>query len=352
MRIEQVELRDAARNILTGLDSKSVPATEWQTITDAGWLALTAPEALGGLEQPLEAACWLHLEQGNALSRIPLLPALMAADGLCACPPSSLRDAWLERVLSGEQVAASLLDPSAAGLSLSGKLLSGTVAAVQNAGSASHALLTLAAESLVVLVPLDQPGVSLVSRPLWDETRELADLVLSDLALDDSLVLARGAEAKAAIEALAVHLYFGIAADCVGAADALLQQTVEYLRTRRQFDRPLAMFQALKHRCADLLVTVAAAEALLGDRLQALGKDRGHPLALAKAAKSICSSAFRAVAEDSVQLHGGIGMTAEHPCHLYLKRALLNEHLAGPNDACDLAVAADFLRSLDHSTFN
>jgi alkylation response protein AidB-like acyl-CoA dehydrogenase len=346
MRIEQIELRDAARNILTGLDSKSASAMAWRTITDAGWLALTAPEASGGLDQPLSAACWLHLEQGRALSRIPLLPALMAVDALRACARSRLHDAWIERVLSGEQLAVSLLEPTAADLSLSGKKLSGTVAAVQNAGHASHALISLAAEQLVALVPLDQAGVTVVCCPMWDKTREFTELVLSDVALDDSLVLARGAEARAAIEALVVHLHFGVAADCVGAAEALLQQTVEYLRMRRQFDRPLAMFQALKHRCADLRVTVAAAEALLDDRLQALEEGRGHPIALAKAAKSMCSSAYRAVAEESLQLHGGIGMTAEHPCHLFLKRALLNENLASPDDACDLAVAEDFLQSL------
>jgi alkylation response protein AidB-like acyl-CoA dehydrogenase len=346
MKIEQIELRDAARDVLTGLSAKPAAAAAWRTVTDAGWLALTAPEASGGLDQPLAAACWLHLEQGYALSGIPLLPTLMAVDGLRACASSSLRDTWFERLLAGDQLAVSLLDPAAAGLSLSGKALNGTVAAVQNTGHAGHALVALTAEPLLVLVPLDHAGVTVVRRVMWDKTREFADMVLADVALEDSLVLARGAEAEAAIEALTVHLHFGIAADSVGAAEALLQQTVEYLRTRRQFDRPLAMFQALKHRCADLKVTVAAAEALLNDRLLALEEGRGNPIALAKAAKSICSSAYRTVAEESLQLHGGIGMTAEHPCHLFLKRALLNEKLASPDDACDLAVAEDFLQSL------
>src|SRR5262249_30246280 len=127
MKIEQSELRDAARNVLTGLGPKSASATAWRTITDAGWLALGAPEALGGLDQPLSAACWLHLEQGHALSEIPLLPALMAVDSLCACAPSGVRDAWLERVLSGDQLAVSLLEPTGARLSVSEKALSGTI---------------------------------------------------------------------------------------------------------------------------------------------------------------------------------------------------------------------------------
>ena len=152
--------------------------------------------------------------------------------------------------------------------------------------------------------------------------------------------LARGVLAASACTALATHLHFAIAADCVGAAGALLEQTVEHLKTRRQFDRPLASFQALKHRCADLKVTIQAAEALLADYLSRLeGAPWGERLALARAAKSIASSAFRSVAEEAMQLHGGMSMSAEHNCHLFLKRALLNEQLASQNDACDLAVA-------------
>ena len=147
----------------------------------------------------------------------------------------------------------------------------------------------------------------------------------------------RVVEADEAIAALSTHLHFAIAADSVGAAETILELTVDYLKQRRQYDRPLAMFQALKHRCADLKTMIAAADALLAAHLRAA--ETGDALTLGRGAKSIASATFRAVAEEAIQLHGGMGMTMEHPAHLYLKRALLNEHLASGDDACDLAVA-------------
>lgn len=321
MILEQAELRDSARDLLAGTPRAQAAAA----IRDAGWLALTAPEAQGGLEQPLAAAVWLYLELGRALSPAPLLPSLLAVDALAACPASAERDAWMERLAAGETMAVSLLADGGERRML----------AVAGAAQASHALFIDPA--LVAAIPLDR--VSPIPRPTWDESRELAEIDLSDIAVEENWVLGRGPEAAAAV---ALHLHFAIAADCVGAADALLDQTVDYLKTRRQFDRPLAMFQALKHRCADLKTAVCAAEALLMRNLDAIGAS-DDPLALARAAKSLASATFRAVAEESVQLHGGIGMTEEHPCHLFLKRALLNEQLASPDDACDVAVAQALL---------
>jgi alkylation response protein AidB-like acyl-CoA dehydrogenase len=138
---------------------------------------------------------------------------------------------------------------------------------------------------------------------------------------------------------------FGLAAGAVGGAEALLAMTVEYLKTRRQFGRPLALFQALQHRCADLAVQVAAAEALLSDSLARLvDADSGVDAELlGKGVKQLaCATQYR-VAEEAVQLHGGIAMTAAHSCHLFLKRALLDEHLGQRRDRYELDVAAALL---------
>jgi alkylation response protein AidB-like acyl-CoA dehydrogenase len=103
--------------------------------------------------------------------------------------------------------------------------------------------------------------------------------------------------------------------------------TIDYLKTRRQFDRPLAMFQALKHRVADLKIAHSAAEALLWNR--AIG---APTLAEIGALKAHCTTAYLRIAEETIQLHGGIGLTQEHPCHLFLKRAFLNCALGGDPD--------------------
>jgi alkylation response protein AidB-like acyl-CoA dehydrogenase len=137
-----------------------------------------------------------------------------------------------------------------------------------------------------------------------------------------------------------------LAADGVGGASAALEMTVEYLQARKQFGRPLAMFQALKHRCADLKTQIAAAEALFWSVAEARGDGAQDPLLAAAGAKSYAAEVFDAVAEEAIQLHGGIGLTAEHPCHLFLKRALLNEALAVGGDAWDAAVGAEALERL------
>lgn len=320
--LEQTELRDSARDLLAGL----APSDAFAAIRDAGWLSLTAPEAAGGLEQPFEAACWLYRELGFALSPAPLLPALLAVEALAACTASAGRDDWIARTAAGEGPAVSLLDPLRANDT--------ALAAVQGIGRTSHVLVVT--PLLVALAPIEH--VSVTPRVTWDKTRDLADVVLNGAPLT---ILAEGEAARNAATAASVHLHFALAADSVGAADAILGRTVDYLQMRRQFDRPLALFQALKHRCADLKTAIAAAEALLADYLKAA--DRGDALAIARAAKALCSATFRDVAEDALQLHGGIGMTEEHPCHFYLKRALLNEHLGSANDACDVAMAEDLL---------
>jgi alkylation response protein AidB-like acyl-CoA dehydrogenase len=128
---------------------------------------------------------------------------------------------------------------------------------------------------------------------------------------------------------------------------------VDYLQTRQQFGRPLALFQALKHRCADLKAQTEGAQALLLDNLGRLDETPGEADTLAvaerlgRAAKQLACAAYAAVAEESLQLHGGIGMTSEHSCHLFLKRAMLNEHLGGPQQNYDVGLAASLLGEIE-----
>ena len=126
----------------------------------------------------------------------------------------------------------------------------------------------------------------------------------------------------------------------------LLSLTIDYLQMRRQFDRPLALFQALKHRCADLKALLDGAQALFDTSLTGrtgLPLDRGSEFG---AVMSHVASTYAAVAEEAVQLHGGIGLTAEHHCHRFQKRALLNGVLAGTSDEWLQAVGEQALERL------
>ncbi len=323
MTPELAELRDSAREVLAAEGLAAPEDKTWPLALDLGWLLVAVPEAQNGLGQGLAGACAFHAEMGRSLCAAPYLPAMLAMEAVI----HTGREDWIERLGASGFVTAPLADPT---LTIAqGGTVTGTASAVPSADRASHVLVCSEAGDCVALVPVQQAGVEARHRETWDTTRRLFDLRFENVALDPSLVLARGDDARVLSRRLATHRDFALAADAVGGAAAALEMTVEYLKTRRQFGRPLALFQALKHRCADLKARIAAAEALLADNLARVGTgiDSERAEALGKAAKSFAVSAYAAVAEEMLQLHGGIGMTAEHACHLFLKRALLDEQL-------------------------
>jgi len=341
MSVELNELQDSVRQVIDAVGVAAGEDALWLQILELGWLLAAMPEAFGGLDTGVQGACVMHAELGRGLSTAPYLPAMLVLDALCESGLGD-RDSWLERVTTGELITAPL---SESRINLNGDMLSGTALAVQSADNATHALIWSLEKDLVALVSFEQAGVECIARPTWDQTRRLFDVRLNNVSLANLIVLARGAEAAVLTTRLLAQRDFALAADAIGGANALLNRTVEYLQTRVQFKRPLAMFQALKHRCADLKAAIAAAEAMLFDALRKVeGNLDGADAALkAKAAKLLATSTFMRVAEEGLQLHGGIGMADEHPCHLFLKRALLSEQLGSGNDVCATDIAAGLM---------
>jgi len=348
------ELHDAARQLLAGIGLAADEPTTWTHIAELGWLMVSLDEARGGLGLGLAGACALHMELGRALGTVPLLPALLAIDAIGQADIPG-REQWLQRLSAGDDyVATSLAGSALTVVSVNpGELrLSGVAMAVPSADRAGHALVCSESGDCVALVSLEQSGVTITPRPTWDTTRRLFDLQFADVALDSGLVLATGAAARRLTRSLSLQRDLSLAADAVGGAAALLELTVEYLKTREQFGRPLALFQALKHRCADLKAQTEAAHALLQDRLSRLDglpdQERGLAEAesMGRAAKQLACTTYAVVAEEALQLHGGIGMTSEHQCHLFLKRAMLNEHLGDTADRYDIALAETLLERL------
>ncbi len=345
MTVELSELQESARQVMSGFDVPAGEDSTWTQLVELGWLLVTVPEALGGLEMGLAGASTVHLEMGRALSAAPSLPAMMAIEALCHAEFAD-REAWLERVVSGELVTASLAacELSVAAEGTPQASVSGRVTGVQAADKASHVLVWSADNGCVALIALAQDGVVCEARETWDTSRRLFDVTFSGVALADQVVLATGAAAGALVRRILALRDFALAADAIGGANALLDMTVEHLQTRRQFGRPLALFQALKHRCADLRAMATAAEAMLFDALAKLeGADIATAEQRAMAAKSLATSTFAALAEEALQLHGGIGMASEHPCHLFLKRALLSQQLGRGGDCYEREIAAAML---------
>jgi alkylation response protein AidB-like acyl-CoA dehydrogenase len=336
------ELRDSVQQALRDAGLAAEEDKTWPLVVDLGWLLVAVPEDLDGMGQGLSEACIFYRELGAGLAAAPYLSAMLAVEAVCRSSLPNRAD-WLRRLAGGEYAAASLYEACDVTVQTSSAnlMLSGSISAVPSADKAGHILVTAANPDYVVLVPKGRPGIEIVSRPTWDVTRRLFDVRLADAEIPPELILAHGAAAGALARTLAIHRDFALAADSVGGAAALLEITVEYLKTRRQFARPIAMFQALKHRCADLKALTAAAEALLLDNLnKAKANDDAEAEVLGKEAKSLACSVYSRVAEEALQLHGGIGVTSEHICHRFLKRALLNAQLGRPHASYDLDIAA------------
>lgn len=335
------ELRDSARQVVEGTGTPALEEATWPLIVELGWLLTTVPESLDGLGLGILELTALQQELGRGLAQAPFLSAALAIEALCQSDLEDKADRIMA-IAAGECVTAPL---AAATVQLSGNTLSGVQAAVPSADNAGQALLWSAGRDCVLLASLDQPGVEVTARDTWDTTRRLFDIKLENIALDQQTVLAQGAAAEAMISRLEIVRDFGLAADSLGAGAALLDITVEHLQTRKQFGRPLALFQALKHRCADMKNWLAGAEALLADCLNRSGgqPDSAEVALMAKKAKYLACSAYSRVAEEALQLHGGIGMASEHPCHLFLKRAMLNEQLGDAEADYEASIVDDFL---------
>jgi alkylation response protein AidB-like acyl-CoA dehydrogenase len=354
MNTDVRELQDSARQVMAGLGLASAEAASWSQMAELGWLMISTSEEMGGLGMGLAGACALQTELGRQLATAPFLPAVLSIEALARGTVVD-QSQWLERMTSGEVFVAVPLAESATTAkrdSSGALLLSGTLLAVQSADSASHVLVSTVGGEHVGLVATVQPGVTLIERPTWDTTRRLFDVHCESVVLDEQHLVASGTAAYALIATLDLQRDFLLAADALGGAAALLRMTVEHLQARTQFGRPLALFQALKHRCADLQAQTEAAEALLIDSLARFGDhieaaDAIPPAELAgKAVKQLACAAFSVVAEEALQLHGGIGMTSEHNCHLFLKRALLSEHLGRALYSYETGIADTFLAGL------
>ena len=325
--IERSELHDAAQKAFPATDLRPARDASWNLIAEMGWLMVPLPEDAGGLGLGRDAAAAVHFELGRVLCTAPVIPAMLAVQALGASTTLPNRDDWTTRACGGELITIALLPGTGVHGGGSDPLsLSGTLPCVADADMASHVLVL--SDNLAALVPLAGDGVSTIERTLWDESRRLFDVVLHGHVVDPALVVARGAETAKMAQTLQTDLAFALAADSLGGANAILDMTVDYLKTRKQFERPLAMFQALKHRCADLKTLIAAAEALLWS--QAI--KYGITLAQAGALKAYAAEVYRYVCEEAIQLHGGIGLTDEYYCHLFMKRANLNVQLGGDAD--------------------
>jgi alkylation response protein AidB-like acyl-CoA dehydrogenase len=166
-----------------------------------------------------------------------------------------------------------------------------------------------------------------------DMTRKQAEVRLDGVEVgDDSLVGAPGA-GWSVVERVMEKAAIALALEQVGGAQRCLDMAVEYAKDRQQFGRPIGSFQAIKHKCADMLIQVEAAKSAAYYGAWAASEDNDELPMVAPIAKSYCSEAFYHCAAENIQIHGGIGFTWEHDAHLYFTRAKSSEIMFGSPSA-------------------
>jgi alkylation response protein AidB-like acyl-CoA dehydrogenase len=325
---EQAALRAAVRafarrhatpgQVRTAMASTSgYDRSTWERLTtELGLTALAVPEAYGGAGGgPGEVAVAVE-EFGRVLLPSPYLSTAVVALAL-AGPVGPAGQAAAERYLPG------LADGSLIGaLALHGDV---TVAGGTVSGMARHVVDGAAAGVLLVragdqLLAVEAGDAAIQPLETLDQTRRQAVV-----RFDRAAALPAGPAAPA----IALHRVL-LAAECVAASRHCLDVTVDYLKTRRQFGRPIGSFQALKHRAADLAVAVESAHATARAAVWTAGTDPAGLAALAPLTALHCSRTFLQVAAEMIQLHGGIAVTWEHEAHLYFKRAKSTQLLLGP----------------------
>ena len=330
------ELREAVRGVLAdrapdtihipdesgrGLDRKL-----WKDMAALGWLGLAVPEEYGGLGLGVAHLSVLYEELGAHLASVPILETMIAVTVLTRHGDAEARARWLPAIVAGECLAAVAMPDEGGFLSIGpGNRIAGVLDHIAFADVATLLLVPVrsAGGTALALLPADLAGLTVTARPVVDLTRSLARIDVN------SVVPSMLSLAPADWDVMVDHAAMGIACDAVGGAAALLELTIKYLNVREQFGRPIGSFQALKHRAADWKVKIDATTALARHAAALIGARDPGGSATASEAKAYAVDTYAAFAGDAVQLHGGIGFTWEHPCHLFLKRAKLSQQLYG-----------------------
>ena len=301
------ELRSVAGDLLA-----KDRAVEWAVLADAGWTGLEVAEDLGGAGATFGEVAIVCEEMGRAASANSYLgSAVLAVGVLNALQPSDIRDRLLSDVGSGALRVAVALGP---------------LDFVPDAVGTDR-LLVVTTDADGVPVVVDTAGLTVTPQPVVDETRRLAAVSADRLEVTEALRFEGDPDAQ--VRRLLDRAAVAIACDSLGLSEAMLSATVSYAKVRRQFDRPIGSFQAVKHACADMLVRISVSRQLVGAAVDAVTEGRPDAGVAAAMAKSYATTAAVDVVGKAMQLHGGIGYTWESGIHIYLKRAALNRSLFG-----------------------
>ncbi|MEM1040532.1 MAG: acyl-CoA dehydrogenase family protein [Pseudomonadota bacterium] len=321
-------------------------AEMWTQMAELGLIGALFGEEHGGFGGSGFDIAVIFEQLGSGLVVEPFLANLMAGTAMTCCS-----DYWsdhFEAIISGEKTYAFAHGEPASRYTLAHVdttatkdgndwVLNGNKAVVINGDSADHIVVSARtggaptdAEGIsLFLVPSDADGVTLRGYPTVDGYRA-ADIALSDVRVSDDLRIGAEGDALATVEKVTAYATLAVCAEALGAIEQCINLTLDYLKTRKQFGVPIGKFQALQHRMADMMTEreqIRSAVINAAGHLESDDRD-WHISAL----KNLVGRAGRMIAEESIQLHGGIAMTWEYSVGHYAKRIVMIDHMFGDVD--------------------
>ncbi len=349
---EQEELRRTVRAFLEQKSPESAvreqmeteqgydPAVWRQMGEQLGLQGLAIPEEFGGSGYSYVELGIVLEEMGRALLCAPYFSTVaLAANLLVHSGDDAAKKDYLPGIASGDTIATvAFTEPSGkwdeAGITMEatptgdGYTLTGTKSFVLDGHTASLILVLARTGKGVSVFAVDGNAAGLIRTPLstMDQTRKQARLELTSTRA--RLVGTEG-EGWAAMSRTLDLAAVALAAEQVGGAQKVLEMAVQYAKDRVQFGRPIGSFQAIKHKCADMLLEVESAKSAAYYGMWCASELNDELPSVASLAKAYCSEAYFHAAAENIQIHGGIGFTWEHPAHLYFKRAKSSELLFG-----------------------
>lgn len=337
---QQRRLRD--EGVAVGFDDNA-----WRAMLELGWSAVAFPEHLGGLAFGFAGFAPLFEEFGSHLTPSPMLSSIVLCGSLIEeLGSEAQRRALIPALISGEQRLALAFEenhrhqPEQVALCAVADggdyVLVGTKSWVPDAREADAYLTVARLEDggvAVLLVPADTEGLHVTPVSLVD-ARNHATLAFDSVRVPDSARLLEG-DTLAALERALDRGRACLAAELLGMSERIFAMTLDYLRTRVQFDAPIGSFQALQHRAARLYVDIQLARSAVLAAFEALDdarQDAGERARLVSLGKWMINEAAQRISNEAVQMHGGIGVTDEYDLGLYLKRIRVAQACLGDSD--------------------
>ena len=347
---EQEMLRQSAREFLEGEcpmtyvrqmmdDERGYSEEQWKKMAELGWTGLIVPEEYGGAGLNMVDLVVVLEEMGRMVMPGPFFASVILGGIAIDLGGSAEQKKRLLPDLAAGKTKATLAQVEesgrwdAEGIQLAAKSsgggfnLTGTKLFVHDAHNADILIVPVrtggsGADGVTLLI-VDAKGKGVSTRVLktMDQTRKLCEVQLDGATVGADGVLGEVGQGWPLLDRIVDRAKVALCAEMCGGAQKVLEMSVDYAKVREQFGRPIGSFQAIQHKCANMMVQVESAKSATYYAAWAVANDVAEAHLAACMAKAYCSDAYRYTAAEGIQIHGGIGFTWEHDMHLYFKRA-------------------------------